>query len=107
MRKTVLVAAGLLALLVVIGVGSASGQSPGSGQGAGTGPGSGQGAGSGQTTATAGTAIFVPPTSAGTLYEPPELKADRNGVLKASVDLVRAGTPASGRSTLYGNTPLF
>src|SRR4051794_41165292 len=95
------------AVLLVIGIVSvASGQTPGSGQGAGTGPNSPQGqAGAGAGVASPST-IFVPPESDGALHEAPVIRA-HNGVLKASVDMIRAGTPGSGRPTLYGNLPIF
>lgn len=95
------------AVLLVIGIVSvASGQTPGSGQGAGTGPNSPQGqAGAGAGVASPST-IFVPPESGGALHEAPVIRA-HNGVLKASVDMIRAGTPGSGRPTLYGNLPIF
>jgi FtsP/CotA-like multicopper oxidase with cupredoxin domain len=52
--------------------------------------------------------LFIPPTSEsdGALLEPPTIKSV-NGVLKANVDMIRAGTPGSPISILYGGKPLW
>ncbi len=77
-----LLALGVMAVRVVVG--QASAQAP---------PGS-------------GTQIFVPPTSAGPLLEPPVI-ASRNGVLKAQDTVIRAGIPGSGRPVLWGGLPTY
>ncbi|MBK5233601.1 MAG: multicopper oxidase domain-containing protein [Thermoleophilia bacterium] len=53
-----------------------------------------------------GDPIYVPSESGGPLREPPVITS-QNGVLKADVEMIRAGTPASGRPTLYGGQPVF
>lgn len=50
--------------------------------------------------------VIVPPTSDGPLIQAPVIESV-NGVLTASVDMVRAGIPGSGESILYGNQPLY
>ena len=50
--------------------------------------------------------VIVPPTSDGPLIQAPVIESV-NGVLTASVDMVRAGTPGSGESILYGNQPFY
>jgi FtsP/CotA-like multicopper oxidase with cupredoxin domain len=53
-----------------------------------------------------GDAVLVPDESDGPLHEPPVI-ASRDGVLKASADIVRAGTPDTGPAMLFGNLPLY
>ena len=50
--------------------------------------------------------VIVPPTSDGPLIQAPVIESV-NGVLTASVDMVRAGIPGSGESILYGNQPFY
>ncbi|MBI1325617.1 multicopper oxidase domain-containing protein [bacterium] len=50
--------------------------------------------------------IFIPAASDGSLIQAPVIESV-NGVLSASVDMVRAGIPGSGESILYGNQPLY
>ncbi len=50
--------------------------------------------------------IFIPGASDGSLIQAPVIESV-NGVLSASVDMVRAGIPGSGDSILYGNLPLY
>ncbi len=50
--------------------------------------------------------IFIPAASDGPLIQAPVIESV-NGVLSASVDMVRAGIPGSGESILYGNRPLY
>jgi hypothetical protein len=52
--------------------------------------------------------VFIPPPeeSDGPLLQPPTIKSV-NGVLKANVDMIRAGNPVSSTSILYGGKPLW
>jgi len=50
--------------------------------------------------------IFIPGVGDGSLIQAPVIESV-NGVLTASVDMVRAGIPGSGDSILYGNKPLY
>jgi FtsP/CotA-like multicopper oxidase with cupredoxin domain len=52
------------------------------------------------------TPIYVPPTSGGPLLQPPVITS-RNGVLKATNTVIRAGIPGSGRSVLWGGQPTY
>ncbi|MBJ7258624.1 MAG: multicopper oxidase domain-containing protein [Chthoniobacterales bacterium] len=52
------------------------------------------------------TAFFIPAESDGDLIQAPVIEAV-DGVLSASVDMIRAGAPGSGESILYGNRPLY
>jgi FtsP/CotA-like multicopper oxidase with cupredoxin domain len=53
-----------------------------------------------------GDPVLVPDESDGALHEPPVI-ASRNGVLKASADIIRAGTADTGPATLFGDLPLY
>ncbi len=53
-----------------------------------------------------GDPIYVPPESEGPLLQPPVITS-QNGVLEADVDMIRAGTPGSGRPTLYGGQQIY
>ena len=88
------------------GAGGGTGCGPGSGNGKGGGPGSGTGAECGSGSAQGETPIFVPSTSGGPLMQPPVI-ASRNGVLKATDTVIRAGIPGSGRSVLWGGLPTY
>jgi len=50
--------------------------------------------------------LFIPPQSDGPLIQAPVITSV-NGVLSATIDMVRAGIPGSGDSILYGNLPLY
>jgi len=51
-------------------------------------------------------AFFIPTASDGSLIQAPVIEAV-DGVLSASVDMIRAGAPGSGESILYGSKPLY
>jgi suppressor of ftsI len=94
MSKVVLLAAVLLAVVAAGRVGEESASAQGRG-----GPQAGP-------EAQPGDPIFVPSESEGPLLEPPQI-ASRRGVLRARVELIRAGVPGSNRPTLYGGLPTY
>ncbi|HEX2171820.1 MAG TPA: multicopper oxidase domain-containing protein, partial [Dehalococcoidia bacterium] len=93
MRKVVLAAVALA--LVAAGRG---GEDSASAQGRGA-PGAGF-------EAQPGDPIFVPSESEGPLLQPPQIRS-RRGVLKARVELIRAGAPGSNRPILFGGLPTY
>jgi FtsP/CotA-like multicopper oxidase with cupredoxin domain len=94
MRKVVLLVAVALALLAA----GRGGEDSASAQG--------RGAPQAGLEAQPGDPIFVPSESDGPLLQPPQIRS-RRGVLRARVELIRAGAPGSNRPILFGGLPTY